>query len=245
MFDEATVRRLVAAILTEHPEGLTSAALREAVKTRYLAEGGTWTADLDARAGAARQQRWVNVVAWVLARWRASGRFEVDQPVGFYRMRAAPTEADRLQVEGGVAATAPEIDAIASELLLSPADLLAADQARVVGDGREAVYAYQYPGLEDRLKIGAASRDPVERIMQQLGTASPAWPRLCLLIRCDNARRLESLIHRWLDELGRRIDAQGREWFRVTVSELEALHGRIRAPFGAEEVLSPSPAPPA
>ncbi|MGZ9020982.1 MAG: GIY-YIG nuclease family protein [Rhodoplanes sp.] len=93
------------------------------------------------------------------------------------------------------------------------------------------MYVYAYPGLEDRLKVGSTNGDPAKHIMQQLGTSSPAWPKVKVLFRCERAQRLESLLHDWLDELGRRIDAPGHEWFRVTVQELIEMVGRVKAPL--------------
>lgn len=227
LFDRPTVKKLIVEILQEHPEGMTSDELRKEVKARFLKQGGNWTDDLDRPAGSASYLLWVNIVAWALVALGKEGRFILDLPRHFYKLddyASVGRSIEDPQISEDLEEAQQEIS--------SPFETyLGIHEAIVVGEGPQVVYAYAYPGLEDRLKVGATNGDPAKRIMQQLGTSSPAWPKVKVLFRCDHAQRLESLLHRWLDELRRRIDAPGHEWFRVTVQELIEMVERVKAPL--------------
>jgi hypothetical protein len=227
LFDRPTARKLIVEILEEHPEGMTSDELRKEVKARFLEQGGNWTDELDRPAGAASYLLWVNIVAWALVNLGKEGRFTPDLPRNFYKLDdcAAVNETVGNAEDECVEEAIEDLNRPIGETYLGIHD------AMVVGEGLQVVYAYAYPGMEDRLKIGSSITDPVKRIMEQLGTSSPAWPKVKVLFKCDHARRLEGLLHRWLDELGRRVDAPGREWFRVSVDELRQIVERVKAPL--------------
>lgn len=177
---------LILESLAENPDGMTTEELREAVKELFLRRGGVWPGELDERLKSGTP-RWVNLVAWGLARLRQEGRFSADLPKGFYRLNdgASPQAATDDPSEG-------DVEEASEELAIAPYEVLGMAGATVIGDGPETVYAYTYPGLEDRLKIGFATQDPGWRIMKQLGTSSPAWPRVKIIIRCDNAPPLRA-----------------------------------------------------
>lgn len=227
LFDRPTAKKLIVEILQEHPEGMTSDELRKEVKARFLKQGGNWTDELDRAAGSASYLLWVNIVAWALVNLGKEGRFTPGLPRNFYKLN------DCAAVNEIVDNAEDECVEEALEDLTKPLGetYLGIHDAMVVGEGPQVVYAYAYPGMEDRLKIGSSITDPVKRIMEQLGTSSPAWPKVKVLFKCDHARRLEGLLHRWLDELGRRVDAPGREWFRVSVDELRQIVERVKAPL--------------
>jgi T5orf172 domain-containing protein len=227
LFDRPTVKKLIVEILQEHPEGMTSDELRKEVKARFLKQGGNWTDDLDRPAGSASYLLWVNIVAWALVGLGKEGRFIPDLPRHFYKLQDYSSVGEPLTN----AENDEDLEEVQRELSSPLEGYLGIHEAIVVGEGPQVVYAYAYPGLEDRLKVGSTNGDPAKRIMQQLGTSSPAWPKVKVLFRCEHAQRLESLLHGWLDELRRRIDAPGHEWFRVSAQELIEMVERVKAPL--------------
>ena len=105
---------------------------------------------------------------------------------------------------------------------------------KVIGDGRESVYAWRLP-LEEvgelfSMKIGKTVGDPIVRMKQYVKTMEishliPGLPILELVIKCDNCSALEKYIHTILTLKGRHIDSNsGNEWFRTNVEELVSIH---------------------
>jgi hypothetical protein len=99
-----------------------------------------------------------------------------------------------------------------------------------LGEGGSAVYAYAYDCCPDRLKVGYATGDTVQRIANQIGTSTPAKPVLHIEIRTDDCRALERAIHAVLRLRGRKIAGGGDEWFRTTRDEIIAIYKFIYEP---------------
>ncbi len=94
-----------------------------------------------------------------------------------------------------------------------------------VGSGEKAVYAYGYRCAPDRLKIGRSDVDVVRRVAQQIATGTPDKPSLFLVVRTDNARALEMLLHGTLQLRGRKILGGGDEWYVTSRQELIQIYG--------------------
>lgn len=99
--------------------------------------------------------------------------------------------------------------------------------AKELGHGAEAVYAYGYACAPDPLKIGSAKGDAVARIAAQISTGTPDRPALRVLVRTHDCRALERALHGVLRLRGRGVEGAGAEWFKVTPDELVALYDRI------------------
>lgn len=87
-----------------------------------------------------------------------------------------------------------------------------------IGTGSQYIYAYHFPSEyvhngEYPIKIGHALKSPLKRIKEQQASMKEQ-PVVDLLIRCDNARYLEKVIHNRL-QLSKLISF-GNEWFRTT-----------------------------
>lgn len=94
-------------------------------------------------------------------------------------------------------------------------------EMRSMGAGEESLYAYGFSGYPDRLKIGMNSSGPPERrIAQQVGLGTPDQPKLFVVYRCRDARRLERAVHAVLDCRGRRVEGIGSTWFHCSVEDL-------------------------
>jgi hypothetical protein len=98
------------------------------------------------------------------------------------------------------------------------------------GEGGSAVYAYGYGCCPDRLKVGYATGDTVQRIADQIGTSTPDKPVLHIEIKTDDCRALERAIHAVLRVRGRKIAGGGDEWFRATRDEIIAIYRFIHEP---------------
>lgn len=92
------------------------------------------------------------------------------------------------------------------------------------GEGSGVVYAYGYRCAADRLKIGCAKEDAVQRIAQQIWTSTPDKPVLQIEIKTDAFRAIERAIHGVLEARGKKIDGGGAEWFRTTREEVLAIY---------------------
>ena len=98
-----------------------------------------------------------------------------------------------------------------------------------IGEGGSAVYAYGYLCCPDRLKVGYATGDTVQRIADQIGTSTPDKPVLHI-DKTDDCRALERAIHAVLRVRGRKIAGGGDEWFRATRDEIIAIYRFIHEP---------------
>lgn len=96
-----------------------------------------------------------------------------------------------------------------------------------LGDGSKIVYAYGYPCVPDRLKIGMTNGDTVQRIAAQIGTSTPDRPMLLLEIRTHDCNALERAIHVTLEYHGRRVVGGGKEWFRASRAEVVGIYRSI------------------
>jgi T5orf172 domain len=99
-----------------------------------------------------------------------------------------------------------------------------------IGEGGSAVYAYGYICCQDRLKVGYATGDTVQRIADQIGTSTPDRPVLYIEIKTDDCRAIERAIHAVLRVRGRKIAGGGDEWFRATRDEIIAIYRFICEP---------------
>lgn len=103
-----------------------------------------------------------------------------------------------------------------------------------VGHGAELVYFYSFPAYRELaslrneekfpIKIGMSSRPVFDRIFEQLGTSNPEWPVVLMAIRCDDARRIERVLHELLSLQYAHIeDSPGNEWFLTSLDEIVSL----------------------
>jgi len=89
--------------------------------------------------------------------------------------------------------------------------------------GEECVYVFTIDGLVDRIKVGKATGDVVDRIVQQCGKSSAIPGRVILeaVIYCDNCADLESEIHHRLKKNGLHVsDSPSIEWFTTDVKKV-------------------------
>jgi len=90
---------------------------------------------------------------------------------------------------------------------------------KTIGIGREAVYAYHFPGqyahnVAYPIKIGHAKRDPLKRIKEQQASMQDR-PVVDLLIKCENSFSVEKVIHKRLSKC-ELYSSYGSEWFLTT-----------------------------
>jgi hypothetical protein len=107
---------------------------------------------------------------------------------------------------------------------------------RMIGEGAESVYVYYhdvYAEIAKRdglavweCKVGSTTSAVDNRIIGQGAlTCFPRPPIIGLVIRTDNARSLERLLHSALTLAGKRITAGGgSEWFLTSPDHLERWH---------------------
>ncbi len=107
-----------------------------------------------------------------------------------------------------------------------------------IGQGPELVYFYTFPAYRELarlrnegnfpIKIGMSTRPVFDRIFEQLGTSNPEWPVVLLAIRCDDARRIERVLHELLDLQYSHIErSPGNEWFLTSLEEIVSLLSSI------------------
>lgn len=104
-----------------------------------------------------------------------------------------------------------------------------------LGVGPEAVYAYGYACLPNRLKIGMTTSNCVQRIVQQINESTPDRPVLHLEIKTGKAAVLERTLHSVLESRGKKLTGGGYEWFLTTPSEVIEIYDFIMK--GVGEVL--------
>jgi hypothetical protein len=101
----------------------------------------------------------------------------------------------------------------------------------VYGNGANAVYLYYFSNymefsiLHDKstwaCKIGRTNGDTIARILSQSATAFPEKPTIDFVIKTNDPKDLESMIHSALKLRGRHIkDAPGVEWFDTNPNEV-------------------------
>lgn len=137
---------------------------------------------------------------------------------GYYRLTTVPSQRSSPVVELG--APANGFDA-------------------AVGTGSGAVYVYYLPAYQQFAGTTGATAWPckvgrstagraAERVREQI-EQSPERPRLALLLRTEEAEKLERHLHSVLDAKGLRLlEAQGGEWFQTSPEEVLSLARETR-----------------
>ena len=116
---------------------------------------------------------------------------------------------------------------------------------RLFGKGTEWVYLYYYDTYKRHAqregrnvwncKIGYAEKNPEKTIHGQK-TPMPEKPTIALLLRTDDCKNLEKLIHAALKLLGKHfIDAPGKEWFLTNPDEVATLYDNLQ--FALDQTL--------
>ena len=106
---------------------------------------------------------------------------------------------------------------------------------KTIGIGDESVYVYYYNNYKEKqlltgetrfpCKIGRTKDMPLNRIFSQCGTNMPEYPRIALVIKCDNSQLLENAMHSILKVKNRQIDlSPGKEWFMTNPEEIESFY---------------------
>ena len=151
---------------------------------------------------------------------------------GYKREEVTREKSYPAEVEQYVGVTAADIPSELSEEQINKkiAETVDNSNATRLGEGTSAVYAYGYACCPDRLKIGYATGDVVQRIADQIYTSTPDKPVLCLEIRTNDCRNLERAIHAVLQVRGRKIAGGGDEWFKVTRDEVLEIYQYVTAP---------------
>jgi hypothetical protein len=87
------------------------------------------------------------------------------------------------------------------------------------------IYAYTFPSVRGALlKVGKASGDVHQRVLQQLGTANPEHPEILKVWTHTNVGAMEGAIHSILKARGKWVESpRAREWFRTSVEEIDAI----------------------
>ena len=109
---------------------------------------------------------------------------------------------------------------------------------RVLGEGNSWAYLYYFDKEKAEAqdhgrkvwpcKIGFTENEPENRIQQQMEENSDI-PIIALLLRTDNAKFLERIIHGILTLHGKHIveNTQSREWFRTNPEEVVSIYKLI------------------
>ena len=180
-----------------------------------------WRAAYYTTSDEAQRQRAERLMAEVLADAPANGFTEDDVTQG---------EDTPQQVRQLVAAMKPAerpSDEDPGRLVEQLGDAVAVGPAHEIGEGEQFVYAYGYRCAPDRLKIGSTTGDVVARIAAQISTGTPDKPVLWLVIRTDDCRALERVLHGAFRLKGKQIDGAGAEWFVASVEEVVATYRKI------------------
>ena len=145
-------------------------------------------------------------------------------------------ELTRLKKDGVVQSTpdskwivVADTDEISSEESVLKAEV-EIDAEVSIGEGPESVYGWYFPTfrrvaeLEGKphypIKVGRTQRIAGERMDESKGTV-PEEPVLGFVLKVDDCKAWEKLLHAKLTIMGRRKDdAIGQEWFWTTIEEL-------------------------
>ena len=123
---------------------------------------------------------------------------------------------------------------------------------KTFGKGSQEVYCYYYRAYREiavlnkiapvwkmdvgkilwKCKIGEThDQDTSTRVNQQKGVP-PEQPVIALILKTDDSRRLEYIIHENLKFLDREIpEAQGKEWFLTSPDEVEHIYQELQHGF--------------
>ncbi len=179
--------------------------------TKALAEYNRTDED-EPKVGPARR------MAEVIRQAPESGFSENDVTGG----RDVPDDVRRLLVNGEISAESSIEDPEHLVELLQ--EMVDTSDRREEGHGNQYIYAYGYRCAPDRLKVGRADRDVVDRITQQIATSTPDKPSLFLIIRTSDCRALEMAIHGILRLRNKKIVGGGAEWFLTSRDELLEIY---------------------
>jgi hypothetical protein len=162
----------------------------------------------------AERAQWAERMAHHLKIGQASG-WPIEQV-----SQGADFPAEVTEYLNGTANPAPDEDRAERQAEIAVAETVDISERIVSGSGDEAVYAYGYRCAPDRLKVGSAAGDVVQRIAQQIYASTPDKPVLYLVYRTSRCRALERVVHGVLELRGLRIRGGGAEWFKVTRDEV-------------------------
>ena len=115
---------------------------------------------------------------------------------------------------------------------------------KFLGTGKQEVYLYYYPTYREnaelkrppvwkesrkdalwRCKIGETHDQDTETRTKQQGRVFPEKKVTALVMRTDDSKRLETIIHEILKMWGRWIEnAEGDEWFKTSPAEVERIY---------------------
>ena len=184
---------------------------QKAKYTKALAEYNR-TDETELKTGPARR------MAEVLQQAPGSGFSEDDVTGG----KDVPDEIRRLVAQGEMSdepmAEDPE------QLVELLQEMVDTSDVREEGEGIQFLYAYGYRCAPDRLKVGRADKDVIDRIADQISTGTPDKPSLFLTIRTSDCRLLERAIHGVLRLRNKKVGGGGAEWFLTTREELLEIY---------------------
>ena len=115
---------------------------------------------------------------------------------------------------------------------------------KILGTGKQEVYLYYYPTYRENAererphvwkevrkaalwhcKIGETHDQDTETRTKQQGRVFPEKKVIALVMRTDDSKRLETIIHEILKMWGRWIEnAEGDEWFKTSPAEVERIY---------------------
>ena len=113
------------------------------------------------------------------------------------------------------------------------------NNTKEIGSGSETVYVYYYPiyrkyallnnQSEWQCKIGMTTKNLWDRIYSQAATCFPEEPFIALIIKCDDARTIETILHKILKNKNKWLEtAPGKEWFLTSPEEVENIYNTIQ-----------------
>ena len=116
---------------------------------------------------------------------------------------------------------------------------------KTLGKGNQEVYCYYYRAYREIAELkrkdpvwipyreesvwkcrigGTIKQDTPTRVKQQMGVP-PEQPTIALIMKTNDSKKLEGMIHNILKFWDRRVpEAQGREWFLTSPDEVERIH---------------------
>lgn len=107
-----------------------------------------------------------------------------------------------------------------------------------IGSGDETIYVYYYPVYKRYAlskgdecwycKVGMTKKNYWDRIYSQAGTCFPEEPFVGLIIKCNDAHKLEQTIHNILKMKNKWVEtAPGTEWFITSPLEVRKIYESI------------------
>ena len=113
-----------------------------------------------------------------------------------------------------------------------------AENTKEIGSGDETIYVYYYPTYRKYAllkgesmwycKVGMTTKNLWDRIYSQSTTCFPEEPFVALIIKCNDAHKLEQTIHNILKMKNKWIEnAPGKEWFLTSPDEVKKIYESI------------------